>query len=112
MASIAECEQALHALADRLAGADSGTRKKADLDRTISCRLTDLDAVFAGRLHDGQLTDIRKADSDEAQVKMAMSSDDLVRLVAGELPMASAWATGRIRIDAGVRDLLRLRSVF
>jgi putative sterol carrier protein len=43
---------------------------------------------------------------------MTMTSDDLLDLVAGRLPMASAWATGRVRIDASVLDLLRLRSVF
>lgn len=117
MASIAACEQALQALADRLASADADAKSKAALDRTISCRLRDLDLVFAGRLHDGELVGIAKldpakADSGPAQVRMTMTSDDLIKLVAGELHMGSAWATGRIRIDASVRDLLRLRTLF
>jgi putative sterol carrier protein len=41
-----------------------------------------------------------------------MTSDDLVALVHGDLKMATAWATGRVKIDAGVRDLVRLRSIF
>jgi hypothetical protein len=41
-----------------------------------------------------------------------MSSDDLLALVDGRLKMSSAWATGRVKIDAGVRDLVKLRSVF
>ena len=36
-----------------------------------------------------------------------MTSDDLVALVDGTLHVASAWATGRVKIDAGVRDLLQ-----
>jgi putative sterol carrier protein len=40
-----------------------------------------------------------------------MTSDDLLALVDGRLKMASAWATGRVKIDAGIRDLLKLRSI-
>jgi predicted lipid carrier protein YhbT len=112
MASIDECEQALHTLAERLRGADSATRHTASVDRTVSCTLRDLDVVFAARLSDGQLGDIRKADTAEAQIRITLSSDDLLALVAGTLNMASAWATGRVRIDASMRDLLRLRNIF
>jgi putative sterol carrier protein len=112
MASVEECERAFHDLAARLAGADPEHRKRADFDRTLSCTLPDLGVVFAGRLNHGELTDIRRVDDPKAQVRMTMSSDDLLSMVAGELPMGSAWATGRVKIDAGVRDLLRLRSIF
>ena len=41
-----------------------------------------------------------------------MTSDDLVALVNGSLNAGSAWASGRLKIKAGVRDMLRLRSIF
>jgi putative sterol carrier protein len=41
-----------------------------------------------------------------------MKGDDLVKLVAGELNMAAAWATGRVKVDASVRDIIKLRSIF
>ena len=112
MATVEECEQALHQLAARLASANGATKEHTALDRTLSCAIRDLGVVFAARLKDGELLDIRQVPAADAQVRMAMSSDDLLRLVAGELHMASAWATGRVRIDASMRDLLRLRSVF
>ncbi|HJQ42157.1 MAG TPA: SCP2 sterol-binding domain-containing protein [Jatrophihabitantaceae bacterium] len=118
MATVAQCEQAFHDLAARLAAADSSARKKAAFDRTLSCTLDDLDVTFAGRLKDGQLTDIRRVDtaggdeSRSAQVRMTMSSDDLLTMVAGKLNMGTAWATGRVKIDASVLDLMRLRAVF
>lgn len=40
-----------------------------------------------------------------------MSGDDLLALVAGELKFAKAWASGRVRLEAGFRDLLRLKSL-
>lgn len=112
MATTAECEQAFRQLAERLADADPSARKKASFDRTLTCRLTDLDVIFAGRLREGSLTEIRQVVTRDAQVRMSMTSDDLIKLVAGELNMGSAWATGRVKIDAGVFDLLKLRSIF
>lgn len=112
MASVADCEHAFQTLADRLARADQSTRKKAALDRTLSCRLRDLDVVFTGRIHDGLLSDVTRSDDATAQVRMTMSSDDLVKLVDGTLHMAAAWASGRVKIDASMFDLLRLRSIF
>jgi hypothetical protein len=114
MASVEDCERAFDQLADRLAEADPSARKKASFDRTLTCTLRDLGVTFAGRLKDGQLVDIHRLDSanGKAQVRMTMTSDDLLALVGGTLNMASAWASGRVKIDASVLDLIRLRSVF
>jgi alkyl sulfatase BDS1-like metallo-beta-lactamase superfamily hydrolase len=111
VATVEECEQALTDLADRLAANDSAQRS-VSFDRTLTCAIRDLDVIFAGRLKDGHLVDIHRTPSKDAQVRLSMSSDDLVDLVAGRLKMASAWASGRVRIDASIRDMLRLRSLF
>jgi len=111
MASVDQCRQALDDLAERLAKADSETKRRT-LDRTVSCTLRDLNVIFAGQLRDGELRDIRESASASAQIRMTMTSDDLLKLVAGDLHVGSAWATGRIRLDASVLDLLRLRTVF
>ena len=111
MATVEECEKALDELAARLAARDPASNRSS-LDRTISCHIRDLDATWAGRLHDGRLEDIARASTTAAQVKLSMKSDDLLTLVAGELNMAAAWATGRVKVDASVRDIMRLRSIF
>jgi hypothetical protein len=115
VATVEQCEQALHTLAQRLADNDASQRK-AGFDRSLTCTIRDLDVVFSGRLADGQLVDIRRASTGDAagsaQVRLTMTSDDLLALVDGQLKMASAWATGRVKVDAGVRDLMRLRSIF
>lgn len=118
MASVEECGQALRTLAANMAATDPAVRARNSLDRSLSCRITDLDVVFAGRLHDGLLDDIRQvetadaATADTAQVKLTMSSDDLLALVAGRLNFAAAWASGRVKLSAGVFDLIKLRSMF
>lgn len=111
MATEQECENALHELAERLAAGNGSTRSKG-FDRTLTCTVRDLDIVYGGRLKDGQLIDIARTDSREAQIRLTMAGDDLLALVSGTLNMASAWATGRVKVEAGVRDLLRLRSIF
>jgi alkyl sulfatase BDS1-like metallo-beta-lactamase superfamily hydrolase len=109
VATVEECEQALHTLADRMATNNAG--RKIEFDRTLSCSLTDLDVVFGGRLANGTLSDIARTDDPSAQVKLKMTSDDLIDMVDGKVKVASAWASGRIKIDAGMMDLVRLRSI-
>jgi hypothetical protein len=111
MASVEESEQALHRLAGRLQRADGATKGRIET-RSVACRLTDLDVVFAGTLRDGGLHDIALAESPKAQITLTMTSDDLLALSEGSLSLPSAWAGGRVRIDAGILDLIRLRSYF
>lgn len=113
MASVEESERALHRLAGNLSGASDGDRKKADFDRQLSCTLKDLGVTFLGHLHDGTLDDIRQADGNpSADVRLTMTSDDLLELVNNRLSLGSAIATGRVKVSAGVLDLLKLRSIF
>ncbi|NJQ01308.1 SCP2 sterol-binding domain-containing protein [Streptomyces zingiberis] len=109
-----ECRRSLERLAENLARADDDVRGAAALHRTVSCHLTDLDTTFTGRLADGRVEDLDQAPgppAERAQVRLAMASDDLIALVDGELHFARAWATGRVKLEAGFRDLLRLRSL-
>jgi predicted lipid carrier protein YhbT len=115
MASLQQCEVALQTLVSRFAAVDIDLRRKHAADRTVSCRVPDLDVVFSVRLTDGHVGDVvcqtgPEADG-QAQVRLAASSDDLVALVAGELTLPAAWATGRLSVEASVLDLLRLRSL-
>jgi hypothetical protein len=34
-----------------------------------------------------------------------------VALVGGDLNFAAAWASGRVKLEAGIRDLLHLRKL-
>ncbi|WP_040339298.1 alkyl sulfatase C-terminal domain-containing protein [Candidatus Blastococcus massiliensis] len=85
------------------------------LDRSVSCRLTDLDQVVVGRLSSGAIRDLRVLphgpEVTKADIRLTMTSDDLVALTAGELSFGPAWATGRVKLEAGLRDLLRLRKL-
>lgn len=114
MATIAECRSALDRLSENLAGADGDVRGAAALDRSLSCRITDLDVTFVGRLTDGRIKDVSTVNGpppSKAEIRLTMAGDDLIALVNGELHFARAWAAGRVKLEAGVRDLLRLRKL-
>jgi hypothetical protein len=111
VASTNDCFRALRGLAKRLADVDDDLRRKHAVDRTISCRVTDLQTDFSGRISDGELVDVKQKALSDAQIKLTVTSDDLVALTAGQLNVASAWATGRLRVDASIKDMLRLRAL-
>jgi hypothetical protein len=110
MATVDECRQALEEVAARML-ADREAASKVDLDRRLACHIRDLDASFHGRLARGTIVDLTDGDDPTAEIRLTVSSDDLVALVAGELNFAAAWATGRVSVKAGFRDLLKLRKL-
>lgn len=114
MATIEECRSALEKLADNMAGADGDVRAAAAMDRSLSCRVTDLDITFVGRLKGGRievLDTLQGSPPEKAQIRLTMSGDDLVAMVNGELNFAKAWGSGRVKLEAGLRDLFRLRTL-
>ena len=109
MANPDECKVAIGQLAARLAG--PGDRRADGLDRSVSAEVTDLNVVFRGHLHDGVLDDITTDEGPPAQIRLVLDSDDLVSLANGELSLGSAWLSGRVKLQASLPDLLRLRTM-
>ncbi|MFI8203105.1 sterol-binding protein [Streptomyces sp. NPDC085937] len=114
MATIEECRAALDKLSDSMGSAEGDVRAAASMDRSVSCHITDLDVTFAGRLTGGRI-EVRDTvpgpPREKAQIRLAMKGDDLVALVDGELHFARAWGSGRVRLEAGLRDLFTLRKL-
>jgi hypothetical protein len=87
----------------------------AGLDRSLSCRLTDLHEVVLGRLSSGSVRDLHVLphgpEVPKADIRLTMKSDDLIAMTDGQLHFGTAWATGKVKLEAGLRDLLRLRKI-
>ena len=111
MATMDQCMTALNGILGDLARNPAA----AGLDRSLSCRLTDLDQVVLGRLSSGAVRDLHAVPDGpavpKADIRLTMTSDDLVALTDGHLSFGSAWAGGRVKLEAGLRDLLRLRKL-
>ncbi|MFD4605829.1 sterol-binding protein [Streptomyces sp. NPDC058464] len=114
MATIEECRAALDKLSHNMGGAEGDVRAAAAMDRSVSCHITDLDVTFAGRLTGGRI-EVEETfpgpPREKAQIRLAMAGDDLVDLVEGELNFAGAWGSGRVRLEANLLDLFRLRKL-
>lgn len=114
MATLEECEAAVRGLVDRLADVDPEVRGRYVVQRTLACRVPDLGVVVLARLDDDGLQDVRWEQSDgkpDAQVRLTADSDDLVAIIEGRTAVPTAWATGRLKVDASVLDLLKLRTL-
>jgi SCP-2 sterol transfer family protein len=112
MATVEEARAALERIATRLTDVDPGELARHVVERTISCRVPDLEVVFITRIHAGGLDDFDLVENaNGAQVRLTVNSDDLVALANDQLGVAKAWATGRLKIEASLGDLLRLRRV-
>lgn len=111
MATMDQCLTALQLILGDLASNPAAS----GLDRSLSCRLTDLDQVVLGRLSSGAVRDLHAVPADpsvpKADIRLTMSSDDLISLTDGSLHFGKAWASGRVKLEAGLRDLLRLRTL-
>jgi len=114
MATIEECRAALEKLSDSMQNAEGNVRTAASLDRSVSCRITDLDTTFVGRMTGGRIVvhdTLQGPPKEKAEIRLTMAGDDLVALVNGELHFAKAWGSGRVKLEAGLRDLLQLRKL-
>ena len=111
MATVEDCLDALERLAERLSSVDEQARRKHAFDRTLSCRVPDLDITFTGALRDGHLRDISTEPAPKAQIRLTAESDDLVAMTHGQLSFPQAWLGGKVKVEASVLDLIKLKSL-
>jgi hypothetical protein len=111
MATAEECRAALESLTGRLGEMDPERRAMQLPDRDISCEVADLGVTFTTRLGPGGAEPVREADGAgrQAQVRFTTRSNDLLKIAHDPGSFARAWLTGRVKVEASVFDLLRLR---
>jgi hypothetical protein len=113
MATAEECRQALDSLLGRLADLDPADREANLVDRVISCTVDDLGVTFVTHLGPDGAGPVTVANGSDgpAQVRFTTKSDDLVALAADPGGIGRAWLTGRLKVEASIFDLLRLRKL-
>ena len=116
MATRQQVERTLRELVARLdaGGGPAGGSLARSLPArwVLALRVTDLDAEYWAELRQGRMGPVhRGTPPGEADVRIAAASDDLVALADGRLGVVPAYLGGRIRVEAGLRDLLRLRDL-
>lgn len=111
MADEQEVRAAVADLVARMDDVDHETRRKIP-DRSISAVITDLDLAWTGHFASGHLRDVHEIPVEQARsaaFRLRLSSDTLIDVTEDRLGFAAGWTHGRIRVDAGIRDILALR---
>jgi len=111
MATAEECREALQALTNRLGEMPEQDRSSYFSNRSFSCHVTDLGITFVTRITEQGAEPVKEAAPDEppADIRLAGTSDDVVALAATPANIARMWMSGRVKIQASIRDLLALR---
>lgn len=109
MATVDECRNVLEKLAGKVAKKSGDFEGLEDFERTLAFEIADLDTAFNAKLANGKLTDLIEGDDADAEVRVSVASDDLIKLSNKELKPAKAFLTGKIKVKASVKDLAKLR---
>jgi hypothetical protein len=110
MSTAQECQEALQKLAGRLTEMSPEDRQEYFGNRSISVTASDLGVVFVSRLGAGD-DPVREAQPGEppADIRLTAKSDEVVALAQSPMNIARAWVSGRVKIEASMKDLFRLR---
>lgn len=111
MATADECRAALESLTGRIADMDAKDRETHLIDRTLSCRVTDLELIFMTRLGPHGADDIKIVDngSPPAQVRFTADSNTVVAISRDPGSFMRAWLSGQLKVNGSVFDLWQLR---
>ena len=112
MATKAEVERQLGALMARLDGNEANVRSAIPTRKVLRCLVTDLGAVWYSVVENGHVSQPSETQPNgRADITLRLGSDDLVELVEGRTSFLSAFTSGKVKVDASIVDLLRLRSL-
>jgi hypothetical protein len=114
VATIEAVEIAIADLAGRLSQVDQQLRRAyLPSRRTVEALVTDLELRYHAIWEHGGLSPVRPGPlGARPDIRLGASSDDLLRLADGTLALPTAYATGRVLVQAPMRDLLRLTTLW
>ena len=112
MATKAEVERQLGLLMARLDGNEANVRSAIPTRKVLCCHVPDLGADWYSVVENGHVSQPSEAPPNgRADITLRVGSDDLVDLDEGRISFVSAFTSGKVKVDASIVDLLRLRSL-
>jgi putative sterol carrier protein len=113
VASKAEVEKQLQVLLGRLAENPDSVRSAIPERKVLRCQVTDLGTGWYSVIEGGRVSAPSETPPDDGRVDITLrvGSDDLVDLIEGRLSFLSAFTSGRVKVDASIIDMLRLRAL-
>jgi len=112
VASKAEVEKQLGALLARLDHNPDSVRAAIPARKVLRCSISDLDTSWYSVIEDGHVSPPSETPPDDrTDITLHLASDDLVDLIEGRLSFLSAFISGKVKVDASIMDMLRLRAL-
>lgn len=112
MATKAEVTKALERLMARLDGNAEGVRSAIPGRKVLCCRVPDLDTSWYSVIQDGHVSaPVERPVPETVDVTLQLGSDDLIALVEERTSFLSALMSGKVRVQASMMDLLRMRTL-
>ena len=113
MATKDEVGRAIERLMARLDGNQDNVRSAIPGRKVIGCLVTDLGAGWYSVIEDGRVSPPTETPppGEQVTVLLKLRSDDLIDLVEERTSFMSAFLSGKVRVDASLTDLLRLRTL-
>jgi hypothetical protein len=113
VASKDEVSRAIERLMARLDGNEANVRSAIPGRKVLGCLVTDIDASWYSVIEDGHVLPPTEEPppGERVAVLLKVRSDDLVDLVEERISFMSAFLSGKVRVDASLPDLLRLRTI-
>jgi hypothetical protein len=112
MYSPEECREALQKLVGRLAELSPGDREDYFGNRSISLTIPDLAVTYLARLGDGDDQVVQAQPGEPpADIRLTAKSDEVISLAESPANIARSWVAGRVKIEASMKDLFRLRKL-
>ena len=85
-------------------------KELADIVRRVNVDTTDNDG-FSFILDKGQVLDFKRGNLDGADITIHATTADFKLLFTGELKPMRAWATKRLKFDASIEDVMRVKKL-
>jgi len=112
VASKAEVEKQLGTLLARLDHNRDSVRAAIPARKVLRCSISDLDTSWYSVIEDGHVSPPSETPPDDrTDITLHLASDDLVDLIEGRLSFLSALISGKVKVDASIMDMLRLRAL-
>ncbi|WP_300604625.1 hypothetical protein [Trebonia sp.] len=112
MSTAQECQEALQKLVGRLSELSPAERDDYFGNRSISVTIPDLGLTYVTKLGSGD-DPVREAVPGEppADIRLTAKSAEVIALADSPMNIARSWVAGRIKIEASMKDLFRLRKL-
>ena len=101
---------ALEKFKTKIAADEELQKELADIVKTINLNTTDNDG-FSFVLDNGQIKDLKRGKLEGVDITLNATTEDFKLLFTGELKPMKAWATKRLKFDASIEDVMRLRKL-